>query len=399
MGIPPRRSLPGTGQAVRSLEGALLGALHQPASAADPQPTTFSVRDGQRRLMREMRTLMETPHPSITVLPGEEDISYWQFVIAGPDGTPYRNGHWVCAIAFPEDYPLRPPEVRFLTPILHCNVNSHGKICHSIFDRNYSADVSVKMILDCVYGLLLTPDKHDPIDSTLALSANNDSGEYEASIMRHVRRFASQPNEEPVAQLEGGTAEEASSVYVSGTAVMLHGMRSAAGRALNGRTATVDRRQSSGRYIVTLDPVPRSADELSGDSEYSYAVVTKKSVAAAHVKLCPVLSNAETAGAAQEQDAALPVEQDTVSGAEPEVFDVAAKDEEQPWFQALTSGHGEHWLHPQKLELSNLACSPEIDEQAKHDPNAVVISTEHTHRLLISGVDLSTDTVRDLQEK
>ena len=72
--------------------------------------------------MREMRSLMESPHPSITVLPGEEDISFWQFVIAGPDGTPYRNGNWVCVIAFPEDYPLRAPEVRFLTPILHCNV-------------------------------------------------------------------------------------------------------------------------------------------------------------------------------------------------------------------------------------------------------------------------------------
>ena len=91
--------------------------------------------------MREMRSLMESPHPSITVLPGEEDISFWQFVIAGPDGTPYRNGNWVCAIAFPEDYPLRAPEVRFLTPILHCNVNSHGKICHSIFDRYVMSNI------------------------------------------------------------------------------------------------------------------------------------------------------------------------------------------------------------------------------------------------------------------
>ena len=114
-----------------------------------------------------------------------------------------------------------------MTPILHCNVNSHGKICHSIFDRNYNAgagrcraarpgepcrgattyrarpvcglaDTSMATILNCVYGLLLTPDKHDPVDSTLALSANNDSGEYEGSIMAHVALHAAKPREELV---------------------------------------------------------------------------------------------------------------------------------------------------------------------------------------------------------
>lgn len=38
----------------------------------------------------------------------------------------------------------------------------------------------MRTLLSCVYGLLLNPEKHDPLDSTLALSANNDSGEYEA---------------------------------------------------------------------------------------------------------------------------------------------------------------------------------------------------------------------------
>jgi ubiquitin-protein ligase len=53
--------------------------------------------------------------------------------------------------------------------VVHCNVNAHGKICHSIFDRNYSSDTAVGTLLEHVYGLLLTPDKDDPLDSTLAL--------------------------------------------------------------------------------------------------------------------------------------------------------------------------------------------------------------------------------------
>ena len=42
--------------------------------------------------MRELRELAKDPHDSITVLPGEQDVAYWNCVISGPDSTPYRNG-------------------------------------------------------------------------------------------------------------------------------------------------------------------------------------------------------------------------------------------------------------------------------------------------------------------
>jgi len=44
-----------------------------------------------------------------------------------------------------------------------------GRICHSIFDRNYTPATSVRVMIDCIYGLLLNPDVSDPLDSTLAL--------------------------------------------------------------------------------------------------------------------------------------------------------------------------------------------------------------------------------------
>ena len=68
-------------------------------------------------------------------------------MIEGPDSTPYRNGAWILAVSFPVEYPLMPPEIRFVTPILHCNVNSYGKICHSIFDRNYVGSQAIHLLL------------------------------------------------------------------------------------------------------------------------------------------------------------------------------------------------------------------------------------------------------------
>lgn len=46
----------------------------------------------------------------------------------------------------------------------HCNVNSVGRICHSIFDRSYNAHVTTREIFDAVYGLLIIPEPDDPLD-------------------------------------------------------------------------------------------------------------------------------------------------------------------------------------------------------------------------------------------
>ena len=47
-------------------------------------------------------------------------------------------------------------------------MNSQGRICHSVFDRNYSPALTFRHIIDCVYGLILTPEPEDPLDNVIA---------------------------------------------------------------------------------------------------------------------------------------------------------------------------------------------------------------------------------------
>jgi ubiquitin-protein ligase len=94
------------------------------------------------------------------------------------------------SIVFPENYPETAPSVRFETPIRHCNINSYGRVCHSIFDRNYTPTIGIKAIMDLVYGLLLNPDIDDPLDSNLAMMFYNANGEYESRIIAHTKEFA-----------------------------------------------------------------------------------------------------------------------------------------------------------------------------------------------------------------
>jgi ubiquitin-protein ligase len=142
-------------------------------------------------ILREYKSIMDKPHPDIDVYMNENDITFWKILFKGPDSTPYANGCWLAYMKFPSDYPLSPPEMRMDTPIKHCNINNYGRICHSIFDRNYVPTVKVSLILECVYGLLLNPDVTDPLDTNLALLFYSANGEYEATIMENVKKYAS----------------------------------------------------------------------------------------------------------------------------------------------------------------------------------------------------------------
>ncbi|CEL93368.1 unnamed protein product [Vitrella brassicaformis CCMP3155] len=147
-------------------------------------------QERSRRLMREMRGLLQHPHPAIDVYPSQTDIGFWRIVMEGPDGTVYKGGTWLLYMIFPADYPNRPPELRFETPIQHANVNAYGKVCHPILGRAYTTDSTVRSILENVYGLLLNPDYVDPVDSTLAMAFYQGQGDYEARIVQHVRQHA-----------------------------------------------------------------------------------------------------------------------------------------------------------------------------------------------------------------
>ena len=173
-----------------------------------------------KRLMKELRKIMKNPHPDITILPSYENIRFWRVIIKGPDGTPYRSGVWLAYIHFGNNFPHSPPKLRFVTPIKHCNINSYGRVCHSILDRDWSYDTTIKTVIDCIYGLLLTPEFDDPLDATLALKRASGDGLYESSIIEHTNKWASLMKvKDWVHELEkSGVAQNTKSLYELATA-------------------------------------------------------------------------------------------------------------------------------------------------------------------------------------
>ncbi|XP_011404196.2 PREDICTED: uncharacterized protein LOC105312898 [Amphimedon queenslandica] len=130
-----------------------------------------------RRILRELREFMHNPHHSITVYPSQISYEKWKVLMTAPKESAYSGGVFALSVQFPKKYPFTQPEIRFLTPIYHCNVSgSSGRICHAILGESYTPSTSMREILSYIYGLLMCPDIDTPLDSALAGEYGYQSG-------------------------------------------------------------------------------------------------------------------------------------------------------------------------------------------------------------------------------
>ncbi|XP_069013785.1 uncharacterized protein [Embiotoca jacksoni] len=143
-----------------------------------------------RRILEELKNLHCDPHPFFRVFPSQSDFTFWRILMQGPPDTPYEKGVFELYCQFGPDYPVKPPLVRFVTHVYHCNVNSVGRICHNIFDRNYNAHITMREVFDAVYGLLIIPEPDDPLDSILAEEFLTSRDAYEREAKKHTQENA-----------------------------------------------------------------------------------------------------------------------------------------------------------------------------------------------------------------
>ncbi|KAF2628592.1 UBC-like protein [Macroventuria anomochaeta] len=84
-----------------------------------------------KRILKEASELSISPSPDYHAEPLEDNIFEWHFTIKGPESpSAYAGGIYHGRIILPPQYPLRPPNFRFLTPTGRFEVNR--EICLSI---------------------------------------------------------------------------------------------------------------------------------------------------------------------------------------------------------------------------------------------------------------------------
>lgn len=181
-----------------------------------PGGRTVSTANGARsnlrtsRLMNEMRQIVAGgPRDTYDVYVSESDMSFWLAIMQGPSGSPYEGGAFMLYIHAEGRYPAFAPKARFVTRIKHPNVSLEGRICHSIFSRDYTTDTSMTRLLDTVYGMLLQAETSDPVNTITTLGYHHDQVEFNEEVREWTRRYASKTREQwKTTLLEGNDWDE-----------------------------------------------------------------------------------------------------------------------------------------------------------------------------------------------
>lgn len=68
------------------------------------------------------------------------------------------GGRFKLELFLPEEYPMAPPKVRFLTKIYHPNIDKLGRICLDILKDKWSPALQIRTVLLSIQALLSAPN-------------------------------------------------------------------------------------------------------------------------------------------------------------------------------------------------------------------------------------------------
>ncbi len=132
----------------------------------------------RRRLVNDLKRLEIEETNGIFASPTENNILSWDAVIFGPEETHWEGGSFKLLLEFTEEYPTKPPLVRFVTNMYHPNIYGDGKICLDILTNQWSPIYDVHTVLTSIQSLLTDPNPDSPANAEAARLYIEDIQEY-----------------------------------------------------------------------------------------------------------------------------------------------------------------------------------------------------------------------------
>ena len=158
-----------------------------------------------KRIKAEYDDLSNNPIVNISATFGlinQSNIMEWKCTLSGPQNTPFENGMFFLKIKFPDDYPNHAPEVSFLTPIYHINVNHHapkfgdkeslGHVCISTLNwwNPKSPKSNIRSVITDIFALFFLGNPESPYGLDRAKEMVNNPKLYEAKCRYFTQKYA-----------------------------------------------------------------------------------------------------------------------------------------------------------------------------------------------------------------
>ncbi|KAJ2590328.1 E2 ubiquitin-protein ligase peroxin 4 [Coemansia sp. RSA 1722] len=150
-----------------------------------------------RRLLRELHDIQKDPSEELVSLApiSDDDILRWRAVLRGPRDTPYSAVCFEMHIEIPEQYPIKPPTLTFVTPVCHPNVHFEtGEICLDILKTQWSPAWTLTSTCLAIHVLLANPEPSSPLNCDAAnLLRCGDTLGYNSLVSLYAHMYGQQP--------------------------------------------------------------------------------------------------------------------------------------------------------------------------------------------------------------
>lgn len=142
----------------------------------------------RKRLIRDFKRLKKDAPDGFTGTPEANNIMKWSAVIFGPEDTSWEGGTFKLTLEFTEEYPNKPPNVRFISKMFHPNIYADGSICLDILQNQWSPIYDVSAILTSLQSLLTDPNVNSPANADAARMYSENRREYDRRVRQIVQQ-------------------------------------------------------------------------------------------------------------------------------------------------------------------------------------------------------------------
>ncbi|XP_039491912.1 ubiquitin-conjugating enzyme E2 4 [Drosophila santomea] len=166
-----------------------------------------------RRLDRDVNRLLASGYRTTV----DDNMANLDVCLEGPLGSAYEGGVWTVNVAMPQEYPLKAPRIRFVTKILHPNIEFiTGLVCMNVLKQAWSSSYDLVNIFETFLPQLLRhPNPHDSLNHRAAAIMKHSEKLFREHVILCMKTYA-MPAILPTRQLvEEGLEKRSSDLSLS----------------------------------------------------------------------------------------------------------------------------------------------------------------------------------------